>query len=124
MQYFTRLSQKQKEAVGKPCAKCHNGTYRERNGRYGPWVQCDNWLCKAKVYRPRGAWVARGKVEIGNQVVTVPVVTVPNVVEQDTAEAIESSKAPEPEYSGLVDRLNKLDKAVEQLTDVVTKAES
>lgn len=71
MQY-TELSANQREAVGKPCRKCGKGTYVERSGTYGLWVQCNAWPCKGKVYRPRGAWVARGKVETGGQVITVP----------------------------------------------------
>jgi len=69
MQIFTELSQNQKDALGKPCKACSTGIYTERRGRYGPWVQCNNWSCKSKVYRPRGSWVARKTVETGGQVV-------------------------------------------------------
>jgi len=83
MQIFDKLSPNQIEALGKPCKKCNDGTYIERHGRYGPWVQCSNWNCKAKVYRPRGSYVARGTVETGQQTTfintTDPVETKPQV---------------------------------------------
>jgi hypothetical protein len=68
MQIFTELSANQKDALGKTCKACGKGVYVERNGRYGPWVQCNAWPCKAKVYRPRGSWVSRKTVETGAMV--------------------------------------------------------
>lgn len=90
MQIFTELSQNQKDALGKPCTKCKTGTYTERNGRYGPWVQCNNWGCKSKVYRPRGAWVARREVATGNAVVAA---TAPSAPTSVTAKDIENAVA-------------------------------
>lgn len=62
MQYFAELSENQKEALGKQCRKCGTGVYVERSGRYGLWVQCNNWACKSKVYRPRGRSFPQGSV--------------------------------------------------------------
>lgn len=88
MQIFTELSANQTEALGKPCVKCGVGTYIERHGRYGPWVQCSRWECKSKVYRPRGAWVARQEVATGNAVVTATAPVVPNVSGKDIENAV------------------------------------
>lgn len=70
MQSFEELSPNQIEALSKPCRKCGVGPATDngygykvggvvkKNGRYGPWVQCDR--CGQKVYRPRGRAFATG----------------------------------------------------------------
>src|SRR3990167_4954049 len=51
---FTELSPNQRAAIGTPCRKCGVGEYRERSGKFGPWVQCSRDECGDKVHRPRG----------------------------------------------------------------------
>lgn len=49
---FTQLSSNQQGAVDKTCSECGTGTVRQKDGRYGPYVECDH--CGHKLRRPRG----------------------------------------------------------------------
>ena len=52
---FTSLSENQRLAVGTPCKECATGVYKERSGKFGPFVSCSRFpACDAKVMRPRG----------------------------------------------------------------------
>jgi hypothetical protein len=59
------LAPNQQAALNTTCPKCKTGTYTMRSGRYGAYVQCNNWACADKVYRPRGKAFGSGGTHAG-----------------------------------------------------------
>mgnify|MGYP001577502392 CR=1 FL=1 len=60
---FTALSENQRLAVGTPCKECATGIYKERSGKFGPFVSCSRYpACDSKVMRPRGFHVSSDTV--------------------------------------------------------------
>ena len=80
---FTELSPNQRAAIGTPCRKCGVGEYRERSGKFGPWVQCSRYECGDKVHRPRGCHAPKDEPQA------------PAEIDQEMAQAANLPEMPE-----------------------------
>lgn len=123
--YYTELSKNQREAVGQTCKVCHMGTYTQRTGTYGVFVGCSRFpACKAKVYRPRGAWVARGTVEVGNQrVVIPPTAEPPQVVSESSRQDEPQAAISQHDTSECLQRFGQASKRIDGLQADVARLE-